>query len=277
MMDSQKETRTRDFGFRGSGGVLLLDRWGAHSTYVVRGCFGPPGTEAREGVEVSCEKKAQSGYNTPQQQAGTTGCARRNNEAAMLPCSRVQPVNWPQVPRPRGTDGAAQVAAARGLVWSCETPRDLGDNRDDEDGTSRGLLYQCAAQPSLINLNLNNSLRRPQDGECHSTSISISTSRPVACRRQEVEAQTTATAAPSEVRAGVENSGQELLKNSNPCSVQAFGRRVWGRNACAAAVIGLPIASYAAQTLGLRQVAPSMLCRRGWASHAAADRQSVST
>lgn len=113
MMDSQKQTRTRDFGFRGSGGVLLLDRWGAHSTYVVRGCFGPPGTEAREGVEVSCEKKAQSGYNTPQQQAGTTGCARRNNEAAMLPCSRVQPVNWPQVPRPRGTDGAAQVAAAR--------------------------------------------------------------------------------------------------------------------------------------------------------------------
>lgn len=31
----------------------------------------------------------------------------------MLPCSRVQPVNWPQVPRTRGTDGAAQVAAAR--------------------------------------------------------------------------------------------------------------------------------------------------------------------
>lgn len=66
-------------------------------------------------MEVSCEKKAQSGYNTTQYSSRQVlrGCARRNNEAAMLPCSRVQPVNWPQVPRTRGTDGAAQVAAAR--------------------------------------------------------------------------------------------------------------------------------------------------------------------
>lgn len=41
-------------------------------------------------------------------------CARRNNEAAMRSLARAcSRSNWPQVPRTRGTDGAAQVAAAR--------------------------------------------------------------------------------------------------------------------------------------------------------------------
>lgn len=119
MMDSQKETRTRDFGFRGCGGVLLLDRWGAQSTYVVRGCFGPPGTEAGKVWRFPARRRRSLGYNTTQhsRQAGRQvlrECARRSNEAAMRSLARAcSRSNWPQVPRTRGTDGAAQVAAAR--------------------------------------------------------------------------------------------------------------------------------------------------------------------
>lgn len=76
----------------------------------------------------------------------------------------------------------------------------------------------------------------------------------VACRRQVVE--TRHTNGGGSLRTASVVMGRNFSR-ANPCPVQAFGRRIWGCNACAAAVIGLAIPSYAAQTLGLRQVAPS--------------------
>lgn len=122
MVGSQKETRTRELGFRGCGGVLLLDRWGAQSTHVVRGLFRPTWKEHEAGRrwEVSCEREARV-WIQPTQDARQVRRGAHNEAATatlLLPCSGVQPVNWPQVPRTRGTDGAAQlqcsaVAAAR--------------------------------------------------------------------------------------------------------------------------------------------------------------------
>lgn len=131
-MDSQKEIRTRELGFRGCGGVLLLDRWGAQSTYVVRGLFRPTRKELEAGRrwEVFLREGGASLDTT------NTGCrqVRRgaHNEAAtlLIPCSGVQPVNWPQVPRTRGTDGAAQ------LQRSCSCPM-LG--RGTQNGDCLGL------------------------------------------------------------------------------------------------------------------------------------------
>lgn len=121
-MDSQKETRTRDFGFRGCGGVLLLDRWGAQSTHVVRGCFGPPpGTEAVEGGGLlrGGRRSAVHGQHGRHGQVSSLlrteaqRSARRGSHAPLLPCSRVQPVNWPQVPEDAGHGRCSAVAAAR--------------------------------------------------------------------------------------------------------------------------------------------------------------------
>lgn len=83
--------------------------------------------ELRPGkVEVSCEKEG-AVYNYNSKWEGTT---EAHSEVAMLPCSRVQPVNWPQVPRTRGTDGAAQ------LQCSCSCPV-LG--RGTQNGDCLGL------------------------------------------------------------------------------------------------------------------------------------------
>lgn len=140
MMDSQKETRTRDFGFRGCGGVLLLDRWGAQSTHVVRGCFGPPpGIEAVEGGGLlrggrRSAVHGQHGQVSSLLRTEAQRRARRGSHAPLLPCSRVQPVNWPQVPEDAGHGRCSAGAAQAQRSCSCSV---LG--RGTQNGDCLGL------------------------------------------------------------------------------------------------------------------------------------------